>query len=131
MGINTAINEMLIESTVKPTSFAPNIAAFIADSPCSIRRLIVSNTTMASSTTKPVATVNAISDKLLSEKFSKYITPNVAIRDTGITIKGMKVARRFPKNKNTTSTTKPTEISRVFSTSLSEPLIDCVRSIGI
>ena len=64
IGMNTAISEMLIDSTVKPTSPAPLRAASIGDRPSSIWRVMFSSTTMASSTTKPVATVNAISDRL-------------------------------------------------------------------
>ena len=36
IGINTAISEMLIESTVKPISCAPRRAACIGAMPCSV-----------------------------------------------------------------------------------------------
>ena len=62
--MNTAISEMLIDSTVKPTSPAPLRAASIGDRPSSMWRVMFSSTTMASSTTNPVATVSAISDRL-------------------------------------------------------------------
>ena len=39
--------------------------------------------TIASSTTKPVAMVSAISDRLSSEKPQNHITPNVPISDSG------------------------------------------------
>ncbi len=64
IGINTAISEMLIEITVNDTSPAPLMAASIRGTPASIWRETFSSTTMASSTTKPVATVSAISDRL-------------------------------------------------------------------
>jgi hypothetical protein len=68
-------------------------------------RLVFSSTTMASSTTKPVATVSAISDRLLSEKPSRYITPKVPSSDTTVATAGMMVARALRRNTLTTSTT--------------------------
>ena len=62
--MNTATREMLIDSTVKPISRAPVIAASSGRMPCSRWRMTFSTTTIASSTTKPVATVRAISDRL-------------------------------------------------------------------
>ena len=52
-----------------------------------------SSTTMASSTTKPVATVSAISERLSRLKPSRYITPKVPISDTGTATLGISVAR--------------------------------------
>ncbi len=49
--------------------------------------------TMASSTTKPVEMVSAISDRLLSEYPHRYITPKVPIRLSGTATPGMSVAR--------------------------------------
>ena len=65
MGKNTAMSEMLMTITVKPTSLAPNKAALKGGTPFSICRLVFSNTTMASSTTKPVEMVKAINVRLL------------------------------------------------------------------
>ncbi len=48
--------------------------------------------TMASSTTKPVAMVSAISVRLLIEKPARYITANVPISDSGTDRLGMMVA---------------------------------------
>ena len=64
IGMNTATSEMLIESTVKPISRAPWIAASRGDMPASRWRMTFSTTTIASSTTNPVATVSAIRDRL-------------------------------------------------------------------
>ena len=50
--------------------------------------------TIASSTTKPVAMVSAISDRLLRLKPSRYITPNVPTSDSGTDRLGMMVAAR-------------------------------------
>ena len=62
--MNTAMSDRLIDSTVNPTSLAPRIAAWTRDMPASMWREMFSTTTMASSTTKPVAIVSAISDRL-------------------------------------------------------------------
>ena len=64
IGMNTAISEMLIDITVNATSPEPRIAASIRGMPASMWREMFSSTTMASSTTNPVATVSAISDRL-------------------------------------------------------------------
>ena len=66
-GMNTATSDTLMVSTVKPTSRAPCSAACLRERPISRCREMFSSTTMASSTTKPVATVSAISVRLLSE----------------------------------------------------------------
>ncbi len=49
-------------------------------------------TTIASSTTKPVAMVSAISVRLLIEKPARYMTPNVPTSDSGTATLGMSVA---------------------------------------
>ncbi|MEY9685691.1 hypothetical protein ABIF13_006465 [Bradyrhizobium elkanii] len=66
IGTNTATSDTLIDSTVKPTSRVPTSVASSRDSPASMWRVMFSSTTMASSTTKPVATVSAISEKMSS-----------------------------------------------------------------
>ena len=66
-GMNAAISEMLIESTVKPIWRAPSSAAAIGVRPRSRLRYMFSIITMASSTTKPTAIAKAISVRLLTE----------------------------------------------------------------
>ncbi|MNX99358.1 hypothetical protein D3C86_1318010 [compost metagenome] len=65
---NTATSDTFIDSKVKPTSWAPRYAALIGRTPSSMCREMFSSTTMASSTTSPVARISAISDRLFSEK---------------------------------------------------------------
>ena len=84
---------------------------------------------MASSTTKPVAIVSAIRDRLLRLYPARYIAPKVAINDTGTATLGIRVARPLRKKRNTTSTTSDTEISSVRSTSRNEARMVVVRSI--
>ena len=55
---------MLIDRTVKPISLAPVKVASSTPAPRSMWRMTFSTTTMASSTTKPVATVSAIKERL-------------------------------------------------------------------
>ncbi len=64
MGINTAISEVLIDSTVNPISRDPFMAASSGESPASRYRVMFSITTMASSTTKPVQIASAIKERL-------------------------------------------------------------------
>ena len=64
MGMKTAMREMLMEITVKPISLAPWREASMGVMPSSRCRVMFSTTTMASSTTKPVATVSAIRERL-------------------------------------------------------------------
>ncbi len=63
-GISTAISETVSEMIVKPISAAPFSAASNGAIPSSMWRWIFSIITIASSTTKPVAIVSAISDRL-------------------------------------------------------------------
>ncbi|RMR93426.1 hypothetical protein ALP75_200130 [Pseudomonas syringae pv. actinidiae] len=70
-----------------------------------------SSITMASSTTKPVAMVNAIKVRLLIEKPARYMTPNVPTSDSGTAIEGMIVALKRRRNRNVTRTTSTMAIS--------------------
>ncbi len=63
-GISTAISAIVRDRMVKPICSAPFSAASIGASPCSTYREMFSIMTMASSTTKPVEMVSAISDRL-------------------------------------------------------------------
>src|SRR6266403_2626742 len=107
-GMNTAINDTVSEITVKPISLAPLSEASIAVSPFSMWRTIFSIITMASSTTKPVPIVNAISDKLSRLKPEKYMMPNDVINDKGSATPAISVARNERRNSNTTSVTSTT-----------------------
>src|SRR6476661_5716258 len=58
-------------------------------------------TTIASSTTKPVETVSAISERLSSVYPTTYITPKVPSRDSGTTTPGIIVAHMLRRKINT------------------------------
>ncbi len=94
-------------------------------------RLMFSSTTMASSTTKPVATVRAISDRLSRLKPSRNITPMVPSRDTVTATAGTMVARALFRKKATISTTRMTAKTSVSSTFRSEARMVMVRSMAV
>lgn len=63
-GMKTATSEAVIDTIVKPISRVPSSVACNRGLPISIWRVMFSSTTMASSTTKPMHKVSAISDRL-------------------------------------------------------------------
>ncbi len=63
-GMKTAASEIVIDTMVKPISREPFKEASITPSPISICRTMFSSMTMASSTTKPTDSVNAINERL-------------------------------------------------------------------
>ncbi len=63
-GRKTVASERVIERMVKLISLALLKVASTAFSPASIRRTVFSRKTMASSTRNPIASVNAISERL-------------------------------------------------------------------
>ena len=75
-----------------------------------------STTTMASSTTIPIARTSASSEIVLAEKPSANMTANVPTRATGTAMIGIKVARRLPRKMKTTMPTSTNASSSVFST---------------
>ena len=128
IGIKTAISDMLMDKMVKPISFEPWNAAFIGAMPASRRREMFSITTIASSTTKPVEMVSAISERLSMLKPNKYMTAKVPMREAGTATVGMSVARQLRKKTKTTRITRMTERMSVLSTSLTEARMVVVRS---
>ena len=127
-GMNTATSDTVSEMTVKPISSAPRSAASKASSPSSMWRTMFSIITMASSMTKPVPIVSAISDRLSRLKPQNHIIPKVAISDSGSATPAMRVARMVRRNTSTTSTTRPTLSTSVNCTSCTEARIVAVRS---
>ena len=74
-------------------------------------------TTIASSTTRPVASVMPNSVSVLIEKPNSLTNANVPMSDTGIVIAGISVVRQFCRNRNMTRTTSPIASSSVVTTS--------------
>ena len=77
-------------------------------------RSTFSTTTIASSTTMPMASTRPKSDSVLSEKPNLSMTANVPTSDTGTATSGMIDARHVCRNTITTITT-----SRIASNSVS------------
>ena len=63
-GMSTAMSDTVSDTMVKPICAAPFNAASKGSSPSSMKREMFSVTTMASSTTKPVEMVSAMSVRL-------------------------------------------------------------------
>jgi len=130
IGMKTATREMLMDTTVKATSLAPSLAASRGDKPVSMCRATFSSTTMASSTTNPVAMVSAMSERLSREAPSRYMTAKEPTSEATVAAAGMSVARALPKKTKTTRMTSTQEAPSVHSTSAREARMGGVRSIS-
>ncbi|MNY15844.1 hypothetical protein D3C86_1490780 [compost metagenome] len=67
-GMKTAASVAVVAMTAKKTSCVPRTAAARGPMPSARRRTIFSSTTMASSTTRPVARTMASSVRIFTEK---------------------------------------------------------------
>ena len=85
--------------------------------------------TMASSTTKPVEMVSAISDRLFRLKPSRYMTPNVPTSESGTATAGIIVAAALRRKRKITSTTSATASTSSNCTS-SHRRADGRRAVG-
>ena len=83
------------------TSFIAWIVASRGSIPCSMWCITASTTTMASSTTMPMASTRPNIDSVLIEKPSIGKKMNVPMSDTGTVRSGMIVARRFCRKMQT------------------------------
>ena len=107
-GMNTAPSTSAIAISASPTSSMVRCAASLGLMPSARLRSTFSTTTMASSTTMPIASTSPNSDRLLSEKPSAAMIAKVPISDTGIATIGMSEARQVCRNRTTTRTTSST-----------------------
>ena len=105
IGAYTAASVNVIAMTAKPISFRPRAAAATGSIPSSIWRYIFSSTTMASSTTRPIASTIARSVSVLTLNPNANISAKVAISDTGIVTIGMIAARNERRKNRMTKTT--------------------------
>ena len=92
-------------STAVPTSSTVLWAASRGASPSAMFRSTFSTTTIASSTTIPMASTSPNRVRLLSEKPNSFITAKVPMSDTGIAMIGMIAVRHDWRNTMTTMTT--------------------------
>ena len=128
VGINTAHSTKAIAIIGPVTSVMATRVASSGDKPRSILRSTFSTTTMASSTTIPMASTKPNNDKVLIETPSHCITANVPIKDTGTAISGITDARHVCKNTTTTITTNAIASSSVLITASIEPRTKIVGS---
>src|SRR3984885_14075893 len=130
-GTNTEMSTREVAMTALVTSAIATEVA-MCGSVCSslICRCTFSITTMASSTTRPVASVMPNMVNELIEKSKILMKANVPIRDTGMVIAGMMVARQSSKKRKITIMTMMTASPRVPTTSRMESPITVVVSKG-
>ena len=117
-GTNTATSTMPITITALSTSRMASTeawkAGFLNSRMC---RSMFSTTTIASSTTMPMASTMPKRVSVLIEKPKIFTKANVPMSDTGMVSAGMMVLRQFCRNRNITSTTSTSASASVFSTS--------------
>ena len=117
-GTNTATSTSDVAMTAPATSPIARRAAPGA-SPCMSPRLraMFSTTTIASSTTSPVASTIPNRVSVLIENPNALMNMKVPTSDTGMVIAGITVARQSWRNRKITRITRMIASSRVFSTS--------------
>src|SRR5262249_41589053 len=104
------------------------LAASTGDNPSAIFRSTFSTTTMASSTTMPIASTKPNNERLLMENPNASIAANVPTSDTGTAASGMIEARQVCRKIITTITTNSTASSSVCTTASIECRTNTVGS---
>ncbi len=99
--------------------------------PSSMFRSTFSTTTIASSTTMPIARTSPKSDSVLIEKPKPSSTAKVPTMETGTATSGITDARQVCRNSTTVITTRSTASNRVFTTSRIESRTKTVGSYTI
>ncbi len=127
-GDSTAASVSVIAITGPVISFMPMIEASSGVSPSSIWRWMFSTTTIASSTTSPIASTMASSESRLSEKPTASRIEQTPISDSGMVRTGISTERNEPRKSRITTTTIATASAMVLNTSRIEPLIVSVES---
>ena len=117
-GKNTAARTSAIATTGPETSSMALRVASRGESPCSMCCSTASTTTIASSTTSPMARTRPNNDRVLIEKPSKGKTAKVPTSETGTARRGIRVARQFCRKINTTRTTRISASTSVWTISL-------------
>ena len=117
VGTNTATRISAIAMTGPDTSSIALSVASRGASPCSMWCSTASTTTIASSTTSPIASTSPNSDSVLIENPSSGNTANVPTSDTGTASSGISVARNPCRNTNTTRITSPSASNSVLTIS--------------
>ena len=129
-GANTAASVSVIATTAKLISRTPLSAAWNGVRPSSMWRKMFSSTTMASSTTRPMASTSASSVSVLTVKPASAMSAKAPIRLTGIVTSGMIDARSVRRKTNTTSATSTTASATVVYTALIERSMKTDKSLA-
>ena len=131
-GTNTAISTSDVAITALVTSLmARDVASCGSECSIAMCRCTFSITTIASSTTSPVASVIPNSVSELIEKLKIRMNANVPISETGIVTAGMIVARQSSRNRKITRMTIPMASASVTSTSRIDSPTTVVESNAI
>src|ERR1041384_1702144 len=128
VGTKTAQSTNAVAIMGLVTSLMARLAASTGDNPSAILRSTFSTTTMASSTTIPIASTSPNNDRLLIEKPRPSITANVPTSETGTAASGMIEARQVGRKMMTTMTTSKTASSNVCTTASIECRTNTVGS---
>ncbi|MNJ36500.1 hypothetical protein D3C77_312910 [compost metagenome] len=115
-GAYTATKVAAMVSTGPAISRAPFLAACKDDSPSSMRRWTFSTTTIASSTTRPMAKTMASSVSRLRLKPRASMIAAAPSSDSGMLSTGTATARMEPRKRKITSTTSRPAITNLSST---------------
>src|SRR5690606_15601710 len=128
VGTNTATSTSAAATIGLVTSRIACCAAATGASPRAMLRSTFSTTTIASSTTMPIASTRPNNDSAFNEKPKACMTASVPINDTGTAASGMIDARHVCKNSTTTSTTSASASSSVLTTAVIESRTNIVGS---
>ncbi len=128
MGAYTAARVIVMATIAKTISLVPTMAAGMACNPVCICRWQFSSTTIASSTTRPIARTIASKVNVLSSKPNQCIGQKTLARQMGMVIMGIRAARKLPRNKITTKPTNRAASKNVIYTSWMDCLIKRVES---
>ena len=131
VGIKTELSTRVMAMTGPVISSIARIVASRGGKPLDIQRSMFSTTTIASSTTIPIATTSPSIDRLFSENPSSFMTNRVPISDTGTSIMGIRVARQSCRNRRTTINTRMNASSSVLKTSCTDSSTNTVVSYTI
>ncbi len=127
-GTNTAVSTSPTAMTGPETSSIALIVASRGDRPSSMWCSTASTTTMASSTTMPIASTRPNSVRLFRREPTAAIAANVPTMATGTATSGMIAARQLCRNTSTTSATRMTASRSVLNTSLIDSSMNGVVS---
>ncbi len=116
VGMKTAQSTRAMAMIGPETSFIAARVASSGSAPSSMWRSTFSTTTMASSTTIPIASTSPNSESVLSEKPRASITAKVPTSETGTATSGMIDARHVCKKTITTMTTRRIASNNVSTT---------------